>query len=261
MCRFAAYSGPSDLISTLAISEPNSLRRQSLDASEGKTRTNGDGFGFGWFGNDGGCYSFRDSLPAWGDENFVSIAQSISAEVFFIHCRAATGTDTSRLNCHPFNVRNNLFMHNGQIGGYERIRRKIETLIPDDLYSGRRGSSDSEAIFLASLGRIEQLGVVRALESVLADIADVQRAANIRAPLRFSACWTEGATIWAFRWASDKKAPTLYFRESFNAVVLASEPTDDDRSRWTAVEHGQSICVTNGKIDRIETFNPSEKQN
>ena len=39
-------------------------------------------------------------------------------------------------------------MHNGQIGGYARIKRRIEALIPDDLYETRHGTTDSEAIFL-----------------------------------------------------------------------------------------------------------------
>ena len=42
-------------------------------------------------------------------------------------------------------------MHNGQIGGYDRIRRRIEDLIPDELYDHRLGTGDSEAIFLAAL--------------------------------------------------------------------------------------------------------------
>src|SRR3546814_2269534 len=35
------------------------------------------------------------------------------------------------------------------IGGYDRIRRSVEAMIPDDLYARRRGNGDSEAIFLA----------------------------------------------------------------------------------------------------------------
>lgn len=45
--------------------------------------------------------------------------------------RAATGTDASRANCHPFADDRHLFMRNGQIGGYGRIRRRVEALIDD----------------------------------------------------------------------------------------------------------------------------------
>ena len=66
--------------------------------------------------------------------------------------RASTGTSTSRENCHPFRFENALFMHNGQIGGYERIRREIENLIPRDAYRHRHGTTDSEAFFLLAIG-------------------------------------------------------------------------------------------------------------
>ncbi|HUM80852.1 MAG TPA: hypothetical protein PLQ38_03655, partial [Methanothrix sp.] len=43
-------------------------------------------------------------------------------------------------------------MHNGQIGGFERLRRKVDALIPDELYQARGGTTDSEAIFLMMIG-------------------------------------------------------------------------------------------------------------
>ena len=38
-------------------------------------------------------------------------------------------------------------MHNGQIGGYDRLRRKLEGLIDDDYYQYRLGTTDSEMLF------------------------------------------------------------------------------------------------------------------
>ena len=66
--------------------------------------------------------------------------------------RAATGTATSRANCHPFAHGRFLFMHNGQVGGWQRVRRRVEAMIPDALYTARTGTTDSEAIFLAAIG-------------------------------------------------------------------------------------------------------------
>jgi glutamine amidotransferase len=43
-------------------------------------------------------------------------------------------------------------MHNGSIGGWSRLRRQVEALIPDELYAARIGTTDSEAIFLAIMG-------------------------------------------------------------------------------------------------------------
>ena len=43
-------------------------------------------------------------------------------------------------------------MHNGQIGGFEVVRKSADMLIPDALYRHRRGATDSEAFFLVALG-------------------------------------------------------------------------------------------------------------
>jgi predicted glutamine amidotransferase len=48
--------------------------------------------------------------------------------------RASTGGATSRTNCHPFVAGRWSFMHNGQIGGFERLRCRLESEISDDLY-------------------------------------------------------------------------------------------------------------------------------
>ena len=50
MCRFLAYSGEPVFLSDLVCAPTHSLVHQSLHADEGKTETNGDGFGIGWYG-------------------------------------------------------------------------------------------------------------------------------------------------------------------------------------------------------------------
>jgi glutamine amidotransferase len=62
-------------------------------------------------------------------------------------------TPITRPHCHPFACGRWLFMHNGSIGGWSRLRRQVEALIPDELYPARIGTTDSEAIFLAIMGR------------------------------------------------------------------------------------------------------------
>lgn len=43
-------------------------------------------------------------------------------------------------------------MHNGQIDGFESVRKTADMLIPDQLYLHRQGATDSEAFFLVALG-------------------------------------------------------------------------------------------------------------
>ena len=130
MCRWLAYSGQPIHLETLVTQPRHSLVHQSLSASEAPAATNGDGFGVGWYGafEDPGLY--RDILPAWSDDNLRSLCRQIASPLFFAHVRASTGTATSRANCHPFAAGRWMFMHNGQVGGWETVRRRIEGLLP-----------------------------------------------------------------------------------------------------------------------------------
>jgi predicted glutamine amidotransferase len=132
----------------LLLKPSNSLIDQSLDCRQGKTRTNGDGFGIGWYGSRSEPGLYREVLPAWNDCNLRALARQIKSPLFFAHVRASTGTETARLNCHPFSYGKWLFMHNGKIGGYDLCRRQLESLLCDELFKDRLGSTDSELFFL-----------------------------------------------------------------------------------------------------------------
>ena len=97
-----------------------SLVAQSLRCREAKNEVNADGFGLAWYGERAEPGIFRDIRPAWSDENLLSLAHQIRSRLFFAHVRASTGTATTRANCHPFAVGRWLFMHNGQVGEYDR---------------------------------------------------------------------------------------------------------------------------------------------
>ena len=91
--------------------------------------TNADGCGLGWYAERLEPGVFRDVLPAWNDQNLISLARQVKTPLFFAHERAATFGPIQRSNCHPFAFGNKLFMHNGQIGGFESIRREVEGLV------------------------------------------------------------------------------------------------------------------------------------
>jgi glutamine amidotransferase len=244
MCRWLAYSGRPIHLETLVSRPHHSLVHQSHAATECKVATNGDGFGVGWYGafEEPGLY--RDILPAWSDDNLRHLCRQIASGLFFAHVRASTGTATSRANCHPFAAGRWMFMHNGQIGGWERVRRRIEAMLPDSRYAERRGTTDSEAIFLmadeARLAR-DPVGAIRA---VLADVRAAMREAGVEEPLRFAAALTDGRMLYAFRYASDDRPPTLYWREIDGDVTVVSEPLDGDREGWRAVSPDSALVVS-----------------
>lgn len=247
MCRFLAYLGEPVFLNELVCAPTHSLVHQSLHATEAKTETNGDGFGIGWYGERREPGIYRDISPAWSDENLVNLCSQVKARAFFPHVRASTGTATTRANCHPFAHGRHLFMHNGQIGGYHRIKRRLEALIPDELYDSRRGTTDSEAIFLLALANGLAEDPIGAMETTFATVRELMQEAKIAEPLRFTALLTDGRTLTAFRWACDGRPPSLYYRESETGIVVVSEPIDGCREGWTIVPKGGTLQVTRGR--------------
>ena len=166
MCRWIAYRGDTIALEHYVTEPSHSLISQSIKALESTVSTNGDGFGLGWYGeySDPGLY--REVRPAWSDENLRYLCRHIRSHLFFAHIRAATGTSITRPNCHPFVCKNWLFMHNGFIGDWSRLRRPIENMIPDEIYPSRLGTTDSEAVFLAIMGAgAGSFAVIRIVET------------------------------------------------------------------------------------------------
>ncbi|WP_310618851.1 class II glutamine amidotransferase [Flexibacterium corallicola] len=230
----------------------HSLIAQSRHCSEAKVDTNGDGFGFGWYGQRTEPGQYRDTQPAWGDENLSNLVHQISSNLFFAHVRASTGTATSRANCHPFSADNCLFMHNGQIGGYQKIRRQVEKLISDHYYMERKGTTDSEALFLALLSHGLKDNPQAAFEFVLSKILEMMRATAIQEALRVTAAFTDGTKLHVFRYSSDHIVPSLYYRLSDRSITVVSEPLDPMENEWQKVPAGQML-VFDGKA--IPKFN------
>lgn len=256
MCRWIAYKGRPVFLEDVVSKPDHSLVHQSLHAEEAKTGTNGDGFGLGWYGERDEPGLYREILPAWSDENLRHIARHVRAGVFFAHVRASTGTATSRTNCHPFAHGPWMFMHNGQVGGYAGIRRALENLIPDSHYGSRLGTTDSEALFLMALAGGAGACPVAGMTSALARAYSIMRAAAIAEPLRFTAALTNGNDLYAFRWSSDDKAPTLYYALEGASLTVVSEPIDRARDRWQPVPAGHALVAAGGGAPTLVPFAP-----
>ena len=250
MCRWIAYRGETIALEHYVTTPAHSLISQSIQALESTASVNGDGFGLGWYGihPDPGLY--REVRPAWSDENLRYLCRHLHSHLFFAHVRAATGTPITRPNCHPFACGRWLFMHNGSIGGWSRLRRQVEALVPDELYPARIGTTDSEAIFLAIMGAGIENPVV-ATERILARLADFVNQNDDGDRLRFTAALSNGRDLYAFRYAVNDRANTLYYRESKQDIVIVSEPLDRDRRNWVSVPENHVLVASAGERARV----------
>ncbi|MBT5266398.1 MAG: class II glutamine amidotransferase [Rhodospirillaceae bacterium] len=271
MCRWLAYMGPPLQLDRLLFEPTNSLIRQSLAAQRSIVPTNGDGFGLGWYRDRSEPGVFRDTLPAWNDANLRSLSAQIQASLFFAHVRASTGASTSRENCHPFRCGETLFMHNGQIGEFQKVRRAIEQRIPDHLYSNRLGTTDSEALFLLALSHGMREDPAEALLRATSEILEIMAEHKISEPLRIAAAFTDGKDMTVVRYSSDHHSPTLYFangggvevsdgrvrlQEGHDTLVVLSEPLDEEEVSWTEVPEAHLIRTDGATVIAVEDFAP-----
>jgi predicted glutamine amidotransferase len=251
MCRWIAYRGKTTTLEHYVTEPAHSLISQSIHAFESTASINGDGFGLGWYDSthpEPGLY--REIRPAWSDENLRYLCRHLHSHLFFAHVRSATGTAVTRANCHPFACAGWLFMHNGFVGSWNRLRRRVEALIPDDLYPARIGTTDSEAVFLAIMGAgIEN--PVAAAEKTLAQLTDFVNENGAKDHLRFTAALSNGRDLYAFRYAVNDRANTLYYRESENDIVIVSEPLDRDHGNWISVPENHLLVASAGERARI----------
>jgi glutamine amidotransferase len=253
MCRWAAYRGEPLYLEELVSSPAHSLIEQSHCATRAKTATNGDGFGIAWYGDRPEPGRYRDILPAWSDCNLRSIARQIRSPLFLAHVRAATTGATRRDNCHPFVHGHWSFMHNGQIANFEAIRRPLESLLSDELFAARTGSTDSELLFLLAL----QLGMdsdpLGAMEKAIATVEAISMERLGTALVRFTACFSNGRQLYAVRYATDHKPPTLYAApmtgkgsdadDAKTGYCLVSEPLNDEADTWVEIPDGSAVKV------------------
>lgn len=271
MCRFLAYLGAPIVLDKLLYQPRNSLIRQSFEARERREPLNGDGFGVGWYVPELGPTPalYRSIRPAWNDLNLRSIAPRTRAPCVFAHVRAASTGDVTETNCHPFTFHDLLFMHNGEIGGFDRLRRPIRERLSDAVYNAVQGQTDSEHLFALFLDRFlcADVPAPRDLAAALLDamqtLAELRDRRGITDPSWLNLALTDGRSMVATRyaWPPARHAQTLYYSRGSryechggvcrmqhsdpteHAVLIVSEKLTDRQADWDEVPHNHMVVV------------------
>jgi predicted glutamine amidotransferase len=242
MCRWIAYRGETTAFEHYVTEPEHSLLAQSLRALQATTSTNGDGFGLGWYGDHPEPGLYRETPPAWSDENLRYLCRHLHSHLFFAHVRAATGTAVTRQNCHPFACGRWMFMHNGFVGSWNRLRRKVEAMIPDPLCPSRIGTTDSEAVFLAMMGSGLAQEPLEATRRALQLLCELVNEDGHHERMRFTSALANGHDLFAFRFAANDNANTLYFRQKGDQLIIVSEPFDKEAD-WIQVPENHALIA------------------
>jgi predicted glutamine amidotransferase len=276
MCRWLAYSGSPIRMEELLVKRDRSLLDQSLHSRLGATTTNGDGFGVGWYEDAETPRLYRSTHPAWNDRNLRELAAGISSRLFFAHIRASTGTAIQETNTHPFRYGRWLWMHNGLIREFPRVRRELAFAVDDELYPSIEGTTDSETMFYLALTFGLEDDPVGAVERMVGFVEETGRKNGVEHPVQMTIATTDGRTIWAFRYSSEGDSRSLYFTTRMDELkalypdsaelaslsddtrVVVSEPLGDLPGAWNEVPESHVGLVQAG-ADELRSFTPSRR--
>ena len=246
MCRHLGYIGPPRTLHSLVYDPPYSLEHQSYaPRMSANCLINADGYGVGWYPADRAePVRFRRAQPIWADVSFAEVAEVVAAHCMVAAIRSAThGFPVDESCAQPFRAGTTLFSHNGRVDGFPGIEAKLRELafaIAGDLAEtpDLRAPVDSALLFALAV-RAWRAG------APLGDgLAEVVTTVTDLAGGRYNLLAADGAALAATRWRD-----SLFVRELPGAVVIASEPYDDepgwrevpDRSLVTADTSGITI--------------------
>ncbi|KAJ1758458.1 glutamine amidotransferase subunit [Coemansia sp. RSA 2523] len=281
MCRFLLYKSNSPILLADLLTRPaHSIIMQSFNCKlrlDMRRPMNGDGFGIGWFDEPRtqGCI-FTSTLPAWSNLNLQRLAEKIKSALVFAHVRATTGdTATSESNCHPWQYGNLMWMHNGNIGGFDRIKRQLQNALSEEIYLSIQGTTDSEHAFALFLNMLDQprtrveftyQELRRAMLDTIAQINEWLDEAGVDETSLMNFAVTDGQTVVCTRYITscDLDAASLFYSSGSefkseadsgqyrmvkankreDVVVVASEPLTYERSDWLAIPTNTLLVIT-----------------
>lgn len=257
MCRLVAYLGHTILLEEVLVKPKNSIIMQSLHAKETDIRTNGDGFGLGWYiphlGETPGL--FTSINPAWNDRNLLSLCAKIESPCFFAHVRAASAGGVTIYNSHPFVHGRWMLMHNGGIQDFIQVKRHLRHLLDDDIYHWIQGETDSEhffALFLQlSKGRdLNKMNVVAdVFIQTLRIVESLVKEYGTPGPSYFNVCLTDGHRMLICRYCSDKRHKPL----SLHYLTESSLIEHAQRPGLKNLKHTPFVLVASEKLTAFST--------
>jgi len=249
MCRWTVYIGKPIIMADMVTRPQNSIVHQSRhspflpfvhghhgEAKVMNTAINGDGFGIGWYDNFGPepCV-FKSTMPSWNCPNLPAIAAHVQSHCVFAHVRAASNGSIAEANCHPFKFGKMLFMQNGTIAHFTKIRVAILEEIKYTTVSMIVGMTDSEhagALFVHFLpdhdpnkdhsGHVMKEAMLKMIKFILNTVKEEEKVSErdsdgvrIHTPSNMNFAVTDGTVMIATRYRDSKFShpPSLYFSE------------------------------------------------
>lgn len=294
MCRILIYKGNFINIKKLLWLPENSLIKQSfkepftpfLEKPNIRNHAlNVDGSGLAWYNDiyDVPCV-YKSTKPPWDDHNLLNLCEFVETFLLFSHIRGIKPFSKYSIvhdyNCHPFQYKNILWMHNGDIENVLQLKKYIYSNV-DDKFLNIKGNTDTEYCFSIFLNYLNifnnnlmkeksiffDIGYLK--EAMLLTIKKINELTkSCESSLNFSI--TDGVSIISTRYINSdtEEPPSLYYsrgseyiynskkKDAFvkeantnnNCILISSEPIHNKKDDWNLIKKNTIISV-NDKND------------
>lgn len=251
MSRLAAYLGPSAPVSTIVEQGTYSLAKLA--------RSEADGWGIGWYPEDGHVDAVRlvSRAPLWTEPHHLELARRFRSRCVVASIQScAPGQVPEIAGAQPFASSAYLFEHVGELGLFREVfERPLRERLTDRAHRALRGNSDSELLFatwMDALGdRTGADAMADALEQLVTRVQTIAHANGT--PATFTVVVADGSSLVALRTATHGTPPTLHTivasREApipDGARALSSEPLFP--GAWTSLDvHSLTIFADDAR--------------
>ncbi|CAK9442391.1 uncharacterized protein LODBEIA_P61340 [Lodderomyces beijingensis] len=270
------------ILSDLLTKPAHSIINQSFDSRlrlDLRNPINGDGFGVGYYTEHHDPCVFKAITPAWNNVNLNNLSRCTESSLVFGHVRASTQGVLSETNCHPFSFGRLMFMHNGGVSCFEKIKKRLINYLRDDYFLLIQGSTDSECCFALFLDTLDKMGydprsretkfshvVLKTAILKTIELIKTWQVQETSEPSLLNFAATDGESVVVSRYITSKtdEAASLHFstgsrffeyqpglfkmerlNRSQDVIFVASEPLTFERGDWLCVPTNTLITITN----------------
>ncbi|CAF3857095.1 unnamed protein product [Rotaria sp. Silwood1] len=301
MCRWFAYIGEEPtLLEDILINPKHSIIKQidkhflphlhktydaRLDQNENSSDTISDehhidfltsidGFGVGYYTGVSADFNsdhvsrpciYKNIRPPLNDRNLISLCANTSSKCIFAHIRAGTGrTPTVDTNNHPFAFGQYLFMHNGDVANFRKLKLALLNKLSEKACENIFGTTDTEhvaALFFTHLGNdwdtelpMEnwKKAMMETLQDILSLVTESAKNMNEAVPCSFlNFAVTDSCRLVATRFSSVEgvEPPSLYYSTTAGSTLNRKFPDNPDGKSVHKIltrfirKHGKHVII------------------
>lgn len=256
MCRWFIYYGENISLKKILIDPENSIIKQSyskkftpyIKNNWRDNKINVDGYGIGFLFDDKNYFLYKSTDSPWNDNNLKNIIPLFKTKLFFGHVRAIKPelnrcySFVHQVNCHPFKYKDYMWIHNGNIKNFCKIKLDIIKKIKPQFISLINGNTDSEYVFYLFLTFLEKNRNLKKTMMVLINYLSTFLKNKVSS-MNFAV--TDKKNVIATRYINSdhEDPPSLYYKLENKKIYISSEPIDYIEKGWTLIKKNVMISI------------------